>query len=133
MKLNNFSLLDDMITIEAEGEEWDLHNAFCLDVISHFVGERSATICWKLSGYRVPPPQAQGLEIMFHDVDYFEVTPRDSEIPDYGEDLCLNMLSRVPVLDGGFHLLFEFRGGQNVRVGARMAELKPKSSIQSND
>jgi hypothetical protein len=121
MDLVNFRLLD-MITIEAKAKEWDLHNAFSLDAIIQRIPERTVTLAWKLSGYGTPPSGVERIEIVFRDVDYFEVTPRDAEIPDFGEDLCLSMMQHEPLLGGGFHLQFEFRGGQNVRVGAREAK-----------
>lgn len=124
MDLLNFTILD-VITIEAECKEWDLHNAFSFDVITYQVADRSVTLTWKLSGFGVPPPDTQGFCITFSDVDYFEASPRDPEIPDYSEDLCLSMMSQVPTELGYSRLQFEFRGGQVVTIGARSAAFSP--------
>lgn len=140
MKLINIHLKDEplSICIEADGNVWDLHNAFDFEGFRQNIGERSVSLFWKTSYYADAAKPVQEFEIMFATVDYFEVTPRDAEIPDYGEDFCLAGLSRIPVdedsqelmahgvpqvnfPDECFHLWFMFRSGQNIRIGAETA------------
>lgn len=82
---------------------------------------------------------ASGFCLWFKDVDYFEVTLRDSEMP-VGEDSCLDSVAKIEVSDdtnefkaqgiiGGvaddaedFHLYFRFHEGQTVRIGSRTAK-----------
>ena len=146
MKLINFSLKDEplAICIEVDGHVWDLHNTFAFEGLCHFTGERSVSLRWRSYRNRATPQPTVEFEIVFAEVDYLEVTPRDSEIADFGEDFCLAGLSRVSSLDDmkeliefgvpqvpdfpadDFHLLFEFRSGQRVRVGAARAEFQRK-------
>jgi len=148
MKLINLRLIDEPLSIyiEADAHTWDLHNAFALKGVSQNLSERSVSLLWQCSGYGELPLPVEGAEIVFAGVDYFEITPRDPAIPDFGEDSCLAGLSRVPsevdtltlIAQGGpllnseseeelFHLWFAFRGGQCIRVGAETATFRIKS------
>jgi hypothetical protein len=146
MKLINISLKDEPLSIyiQADGHVLDLHNAFDFEGFRQNIGERSVSLFWRSNRYAILPLPVLAFEIVFADVDYFEVTPRDPEIPDFGEDLCLSGLSRVwtndatqelishgvplrpEFTDGRFHLWFAFRSGQNIRVGAKTAEFRKK-------
>lgn len=140
MKLINFRPQDEQLSfgIEADGQVWDFHDALDLEGVSQNIIERSVSLSWRPSHYGELPFPIQSVEIVFEGVDYFEVTPRDSEIPDFGEDTCINGLSRVPLEEDTreliahgvpqldpeeqrFHLWFEFRGGQHIRIGAETA------------
>ena len=140
MQLINLRLREEPLSsgIEAEGHIWDFHDSLDFEGIYQKIGERSVTLSWRPGPYGALPFPVETVEIVFTGVDYFEVTPRDSEIPDLGEDTCLSGLSRVspeadtqeliahgvPLLapsDERFHLWFEFRGGQRLRIGAERA------------
>ena len=143
MKLINMRLVDEPIAIyiEADGHTWDLHNAFALESVTQNIDERLVKLVWQLSGNGELPLPAEAAEILFEGVDYFEITPRDPEIPDLAEDTCLEGLTRIPpedetgyLLANGvpwldseedrFHLWFAFRSGQHIRVGAETATFK---------
>jgi len=145
MKLINIRLNDEplSICIEADGHVWDLHNAFEFEGLRQNIPEQSVHLFWRTSIYADPLQSVEHFGILFSGVDYFEVTPRDAEIPDFGEDLCLSGLSRVspddasqdliaqgvPVPDfpdDRFHLWFAFRSGQHIRVGAETAIFRMK-------
>ena len=148
MKLVNFRPQNEQLSfgIEVEGHVWDFHDALDLEGIHQNIIERSVSLCWRPSHYGELPFPVQAVEIFFVGVDYFEVTPRDGEILDFGEDTCLNGLSRVlpeddtreliahgvPLLDPEeerFHLWFEFRGGQHLRIGAEAATFQIRDSL----
>ncbi len=144
MKLLNFCLEDDMWPrgIEVDDFVYDMHNAFSFGGLKQNIAERKVTLSWQPSGYGESPLPTQGFEIVFSDVTYFEATPRDNEIPDFGEDLCLGGLSLAPadaetaemlasgvpyipfIPEGDFHLWFSFRSNQHVRIGSATAEFR---------
>ena len=95
---------------------------------------------------RVDPVRysASGFSLVFSEVDFFEVTPRDEEVP-VGEDMCLSSVAEMPASevtsewkaqrivsvfnpDGTllnaeeYHLYFVFWGGQTVRIGCQSAK-----------
>ncbi|MBC7529698.1 MAG: hypothetical protein H7308_19390 [Chthonomonadaceae bacterium] len=141
MKLINMRLKDEppSISIEAEGHVWDIHDLYDFEGVRQNINDRTVILLWRPSIYATPPLYARAFEIVFAEVDYFEITPRDSEIPDFGEDTCLNGLLRIlpeentsELIANGypietdfpeerFHLWFMFRGGQNIRIGAETA------------
>lgn len=140
MNLINLSLIEGQLgtKIEADAVTWDLHNAYTFKSFTHNVIERTVSLEW--AAYQIPPDTV--FRILFYEVDYLEISPRDPEIPDYGEDLCLDALSRVDpkgsmkamieygvpqdpeYLGDNFHLLFKFRGEQHIRIGAKSAQFR---------
>lgn len=138
MKLVNLRLNGEPLAsgIEAEGHVWDFHDSLALESTSQNVSKRSVRLSWRPGLYGELPFPVRAVELVFTGVSYFEVTPRDAEIPDFGEDTCLSGVSRVspeedthellvrgvpllaPEVDQ-FHLWFEFRGGQRIRIGAK--------------
>jgi len=150
LKLINLNLIDEplSICIEADGLVWDLHNAFDFVGLRQDIAERSVSLLWRSSRYSqslLSAPQA--FEITFAVVDYFEVTPRDPEIPNFGEDFCLSGLSRVFSTDDtqdlinfgvpepnfpdeNFHLWFIFRSGQHIRIGAESATFVLQTNLK---
>lgn len=144
MKLTNFRLENEPCPrgIEVDGNVLDLHNSFCFEELHQDIAERTVTMLWRPSGYGASPLPKYGFELVFSDVVYFEVTPRDQEIPDFGEDFCLGGVDPVPhdddtfellahgvpyppnFPDENFHLWFCFRSGQHVRIGAGSAEFR---------
>lgn len=152
MRLSNFSLTDDgaQIALDAEGFQWNLHDYADFEGFEYSTTITGSTltlkwhlgariICWRDAGcqYEVPNYPANGFVLIFSNVDYLEITPRDAEIPK-DEDLGISSVSRVEA-DGNSlsesllynvpceealpsHLLFCFNGGQSIRVGAENAE-----------
>jgi len=145
VEISNLRLIDEPVAtlIESDGFTWDLHNNADFVGLCQNIVERKVILSWQIVTMdTVPSPPADGFDLVFSDTEYLEVTPRDSEIPDFLEDRCINDISRVHPNDSmdelihhgvpqipdfnesGFHLLFEFRGGQRVRIGARSVQLR---------
>jgi hypothetical protein len=164
MHLSNFSLITDasahgwLIALNAYGVEWDLHNYADFDGFDYSTTKTSLptlTLNWHIAERVIEwrnvlgVPNAQGIPIypsnrfciFFSDVDYLEVAPRDSEMPD-DEDKTISSVSCIEsseastdYIESGaiscyqpdketfsYHLVFRFRGGQFIRVGAKEAE-----------
>lgn len=172
MHLSNFTLVTDasahgwLIALNAHGLEWDLHNFADFEGFDYRSYDYSAfgdstraissslTIYWRLgeriikwrdtgNQYGIPNYPSDCFRLVFSDVDYFEVTPRDPAMPtdedrgissisfiEAGEDLKEYIDSgAVPVyIPSGdeetlsCHMMFRFNGGQIIRVGAKTAE-----------
>lgn len=155
MHLSNFSLTGDgqMIALDAEGLKWDLHNHADFEGFDYSTTAPHSTftlkwhiaervIKWRDAGcqYGVPNYPTDGFNLIFSDVSYLEIVPRDLKMP-RDEDLGISSVSCVEA-DGeklseafpylpynvpceetlSFHLLFRFNGGQIIRIGAKNAE-----------
>ena len=161
MYLANFSLTDGPkigIALHALGVEWDLHNYAEFDGFDYstaITNDSNLTLKWHIAERVIEWrnshgfPNAQGVPIypgnsfglIFFNVNYLEVAPRDPEMPS-DEDKCLAAVSFIEAdedsamyregaftnydpsqqNDVSYHIGFCFRGGQFIRVGAEKAE-----------
>jgi hypothetical protein len=157
MHLSNFSLTDvsahgQQIAFKAVGLEWDLHDYADFEGFDYSTTVNSSTLTlkwrigeriikWRDAGcqYGVPNYPANGFSLVFSNVDYLEILPRDVKMP-RGEDLGISMVFCIEASEdsfrelgptlyfapceetGPYHLVFQFNGGQMIRVGAEKAE-----------
>ncbi len=155
MRFSNFSLSDvsnpgQMIAFKAEGLEWDLHDYADFEGFDYSTTITGSTLTlkwhlgariikWRDAGgqYGIPNYPADGFHLVFSNVDYLEIAPRDVEMP-RGEDLGISSLFCIEAGEGRLsltvpyharcedeiscHLVFLFNGGQIIRVGAEKAE-----------
>ena len=149
MNLVNFSIAKEpaLICLEVEGQVLDLHNFFNFEGVYQNLAERTVSLVWRDNGNSPVRFEANGFELYFEEVNYFEVTPRDIEIPDFGEDLCLDGMALLKgdesteqlVADQSLavwypnspleydHIWFAFRSGQRIRIGAKKANYRALS------
>ncbi len=150
MQLTNFRVVENRSNIEinAVGKVWNLHDAYYLGLrhsFAHdadgFISGNQVELSWQVDPARYTVP---GFSLVFRGVDFFEVTPRDAEMP-VGEDTCLSSVAEIPASevtsewkaqgflavfnpDGSlpeaeeYHLYFVFRSGQTVRIGCQATE-----------
>ena len=150
MQLINFQVVENRrnIEISALDKVWNLHDAYYLGLrhsFAHdadgFITGNQVELSWQVDPARY---SASGFSLVFNEVNFFEVTPRDEEMP-VGEDTCLSSVAEIPASevtsewkmqgifavfnpDGTlpaadeYHLYFVFRGGQTVRIGCRTAK-----------
>lgn len=101
MKLANFSIVQPYATeIHAFGFLWDLHNIAAFEGFSRNLEADTVQLNWRidLTFARRKYPARQ-FSILFRDVEFLEVTPRDPELPK-SEDNCLRAKSAEFVLHG---------------------------------
>ena len=164
MYLSNFATIVDvsnrgwLTTLKAFGVEWDLHNYTAFDgfdystaVTDHNVlvlkwHIREAVIEWRdaqavSTAQGIPFYPSNSFRLVFSNVNYLEVAPRDFEMPS-DEDKTLSSVScieadedskdyiasqAIPIHDPNregvpFHIVFRFQAGQFIRIGAETAE-----------
>ncbi len=164
MHFSNFATVVDvsnrgwLTTLKAFGTEWDLHNYAAFDgfeystaVTDHSVFVlkwhiREAVIEWRdaqavSNSQGIPFYPSNSFRLVFSNVNYLEVAPRNSEMPS-DEDKTLSSVScieadedsrdyiasqAIPIHDPNregilFHMVFHFWGGQFLRIGAETAE-----------
>lgn len=145
MRFLNFALGEGThpIEIKAVGLIWDLHNVMDFARVTQDISANSVEMHWQVNrAYALQEYPAELFSILFSDIEYFEIKQRDDSLP-HSEDNCLASISRIHSTEsweiiekyGGappleeitgedFHLLFEFQGGQRIRIGAQIAEFR---------
>jgi hypothetical protein len=112
MKLENFKLVEvvnqQIIEIDYQGEIYDLHNAAEFLRIDYIIKTSILTLFWK---YYIDEKNIVQFQIRFEGISYFEIFPRDSEIPK-DEDDCLEEIVY------GEKFEFKFMGGMKIVVKA---------------
>ena len=159
MNISNFSLITDESlpgwprVIEAFGISWDLHNDAEFDGFeySNTITKTNSSLIlkWRIAELTKQWRNVQGEArypcgrfcIVFTDVDYLEIVPRDVEMPK-SEDIGTSSISFIdasaslaeyqysPLIPGydpskgtlPYHIEFLFNGGQIIRVGSDTAE-----------
>ena len=135
MKLNNFSIPNKAYPIEIRAFEqfWDLHNIAAFDGLRQDLQQDTLELNWHIDPeFARQKYPADSFAILFRDIEFLEITPRDSEMPK-SEDICLSSVSRVlpneklarnpdTIAGREFHLLFQFQSKLTIRVGAKSAE-----------
>jgi hypothetical protein len=141
MKLQNFTISKAPYPVEIRAFEhlWDLHNVADFDGFHQDFQKDTLELNWHINPeYSLQKHPANSFAILFRDVDFLEITPRDVEMPK-SEDLCLSSFSRVlpgeklarypESIEGQeFHLLFQFQSKLTIRVGAKSAEFVLRDS-----
>ncbi len=140
MKFQNFTILDEpyAIEIEAFGIIWDLHNVADFHGFTQDIHQNTVVMNWKIDQrYALQKYPADSFELLFINVNYLEIAPRDKDLP-HSEDNCVASISRVPSVQSmssltaygidinqvdaqTFHLLFAFQSEQRIRIGAEVA------------
>ncbi len=142
MKLQNFTVSKEPYPVEIRAFEhlWDLHNIADFDGFRQDFHKDTLELNWHINPeYALQKYPANSFGILFRDVDFLEITPRDAEMPK-SEDLCLSSFSRVlpgeklarhpESIEGQeFHLLFQFQSKLTIRVGAKSAEFVLRDSL----
>ncbi|HZL13806.1 MAG TPA: hypothetical protein VFC85_06640 [Verrucomicrobiae bacterium] len=135
MKLKNFSISNEAYANEISAFEqlWDLHNIASFDGFQQDFQQDTFELNWHIDPeYASQKYPANSFAILFRDVKFLEITPRDSDMPKL-EDICLSSVSGVlpneklarnpDTIEGQeFHLLFKFQSELTIRVGAKSAE-----------
>ena len=137
MKLENFQIDGDGISLNWQGQNLDLHNCFNFQSLHYKVALQQVELTWQ----RSPAAWAKntalpGLTLIFKDVTFFRVQERDNEYP-FTEDDCLCSvsfhavesrnefdtisLSNSPTDD----LTFFFQSEWGFKINAVSAELLP--------
>lgn len=111
MNFENFKLVvtkdQQIIEIDYLGEIMDLHNASEFLRIEYIVKKCLLNLFWNYySDDSIIP-----FQIKFENVNYFEISPRDNEIPK-DEDDCLEEIIYNEKIE------FKFMGGVRIIVGA---------------
>jgi len=104
MNTKNF-IIDDDIYIVFEGNHFDLHNDYDFTGYEYSVDACRLSLSWKIgTGDWVRDGQPPSLRLDFEGVSYFEVKPRNPELP-HTEDSCLDgfyFISNEDWCDGSF-------------------------------
>ena len=112
MKLENFKLMkvnnQQIIEIDYMGEIFDLHNAAEFLRIDFVIKTSILTLFWK---YYFDERNIVPFQIRFEGITYFEIFPRDSEMPK-NEDDCLEEIIY------GEKFEFKFMGGMKIVIKA---------------
>jgi hypothetical protein len=134
MKLINFKVNEDNISIDIKDINLDLHNNFDFQNIKYDVKNRSICLYWtKTKGAwlseEVSNKLPNNIMLEFLEVSLFKFEERDSKKP-FTEDDCLSMLGFLPNdawehFDGAYssmpesegdHLLMDFMSGAALKI-----------------
>jgi len=147
LTLSNFRLIPtSLIEIEALGLLWNLHGYADFLGCDYSVQSQTVKLSWRMSASandypELPKYPSEWFDLLFSRVIYFEVSPRDPAMP-LEEDAQLDTVSfmaasdetseylhnyMIPAFDpevnpGDYHILFRFRGGLMIRIGAEEGE-----------
>lgn len=137
MKLENFQLDDDGISLNWQGQNLDLHNCFNFQHLHYNIQLRQVELLWLRSAEEwAKNTVLPGLKLLFKDVLFFRVKERDIEFP-FTEDDCLMGLSFHPVelrddfdsISIGYSptddLTFFFQSEWGFKINAATVELHP--------
>jgi hypothetical protein len=143
MKLLNFALGTDAISVEWQGYYIDLHNCYEFQSINYnTIGYNTigseVELIWKVSQeYWAADEKLSSLRLVFKNIVYFQVKARDEECL-VTDDLCLASLSFHPkeqrdefetiVLDVASEsddLTFFFESDWGIKVNSESVELIP--------
>ncbi len=95
MKLENYSITSDFISIEVDGKVFNLHDDYNFMKILYDVAAQKLTLRWvKSKRDRVPQDLPENLMLEFTDVSLFKCKERDPEQP-LSEDYCLGSLGFI--------------------------------------
>jgi len=127
-------------SIKGLGYEWDLHN--CADCLGFDFSAVDSTfsMTWDASSpqgttWGNPENDAKGCKLIFRNVNFIHMSPRDAAYP-RNEDWCVSNMSKVipnttefryqDYWDEGdeFNLLFEFHSERTLEIGAESVELR---------
>jgi|SRR5690606_30336068 len=112
MKLENFKLVkinnQQIIEIDYLGEIFDLHNAAEFLRIDYVIKASILTLFWK---YYFDEKNIILFQIKFEGVEYFQISPRDNEMPKE-EDDCLEEIIYGDIFE------FKFMGGMKIVVNS---------------
>lgn len=128
------------IALKGFGFRWDLHNCADSSQLSFDVANNSLSMLWDASSpegptWGDPTNQSQGCKLIFRNVTFIRLSPRDEAYPQ-SEDLCVSSMSKVipnttdyrcrdQWADGEeFNLLFEFQSERALEVGAESVEME---------
>jgi Na+-transporting NADH:ubiquinone oxidoreductase subunit NqrF len=131
MKRLNFKIVDS-ISLQVSDKHFDLHNDFDFLSFNYTLNSRQFVMNWqKSSGSWVAANLPAQLSLLFSNVAYLAISPRDPEMP-YSEDSCLSFLGYLRpedkiVMDGflpeemaqnDYDLILVFQSGLAVKVYA---------------
>lgn len=145
MKLTNFDFGPYCQTGElcGLGHNWDLHSCVHFDGFTMNSKERELRLIWKVpsgvdknDAWGDPSNLASGCILVFLEVDYLTISPRDVMIP-FSEDLTLFGISRLVPGESkdigfkidweegeDFRLLFEFGADINIEIHSSEVRLE---------
>ncbi|MBH8556735.1 hypothetical protein [Hymenobacter negativus] len=96
MKLVNFSLGTDAISVEWQGQNIDLHNCYDFQSIRYDVIGSTLELSWKVSPESwAANEKLSSLRLIFKNIIYLQVKARDEKCL-AADDLCLASLSFHP-------------------------------------
>ena len=90
MKLNNFAIPNEAYPVEVRAFEhlWDLHNIAGFDGFRQDIQNDTLELNWHIDPeYARQKYPASSFSILFREIEFLEITPRDIEMPK-SEDTC---------------------------------------------
>src|SRR6266581_2932560 len=97
MRLTNFEITSDIV-LESDGLIWDVHNVLNFEELVLRCEDNSAVMGWSApaSGipYRGETSDAAGMELLFRDLKFLQIGPRDAELS-LKEDRCVASVMKV--------------------------------------
>ena len=97
MKLQNFTLGQDGISLNWDGHNLDLHNDYDFKSLCYELTLKQVALSWEKSAQPwVSDAALAGLQLVFKNVSFWRVKERDVACP-FTEDNCLMHLSFHPV------------------------------------
>lgn len=143
MILKNFEV-SGSIELQSGDLFWDLHNFANFDGLELVPGDDAVVMKWsvpsKPNPWGCPQNKFKGMELIFRDLLFLRIGPRDEELP-ITEDACVREIFKVnpeiqhdepymrlvPHVDDSFRLAFQFQGGRVIEIESVTVELIPKS------
>jgi hypothetical protein len=137
MRLENFALDSDGISLNWQGHNLDLHNCFDFECVQYCLQHQQVTLLWIRSPeWWAKSTVLPGLRLIFKNVSFLRVKERDADYP-LAEDGCLAGVSFHPVamrddfdsISVAFaptdDITFFFQSEWGVKINAESAELIP--------
>ena len=143
MILKNFEV-SGSIELQSGALFWDLHNFAKFDGLELLPSDDAVVMRWsvpiKPNPWGCPQNKFKGMELIFRDLLFLRLGPRDDELP-MTEDGCVAEIFKVDPkfqtdepymrqilhVDDSFRLAFQFQGGRVIEIESVTVELVPKS------
>ena len=143
MRLKNFDISG---SIELQSGElfWDLHNFADFEGLELLPAYDAVMMKWtvpkRTNPWGSPENKSSGMKLYFDNLQFLQISPRDSEMP-FTEDACVSRILMVdphvqhaePYMrtranwapNDSFRLVFEFQSGRIIEIESETVELIP--------
>lgn len=95
MRLTNFHIDNDGITLNYNDKYLDLHNNFDFRSFHYDIPSRQLELIWTRSHEDWADEHIPAFKLVFRDVNYLKIRERDSTLPDT-DDSCLSLIGFLP-------------------------------------